>query len=247
MKDFKEFDDYEDEYMHPSFEDCIESLYLEDKEWEYYFDEETPFEEEISLYDQTKTFDENFSDGKKVKFALLPIFKDNPTNEEKNFTPLLYAGGKIVLKREELFTHYGENNSFLMIDYHSIFGIRLLSFQRYTDFFLCDERVLFETLIIKFRSFGFKEFYYSYPRIYDELGIKETRAKTIIKRFIDLGITSKRVKQHFVNERASQVSYYKLDLKKIVKLLPKIFDKEHIENVEKDIEKYFQLKIKGAN
>lgn len=238
------FEDFEETYS--SFENSIENLYLNNMEWDYYIDGETPLEEEISLYDQTKTHAENFSDGKRVKFAMLPIFKEKPS-EEIDFTPLLHAGSKIVLKREELFANYGEGYAFLMTDYDSIFGIRLLSFQRYTDFFSCDERVLFETMIIKFRSFGFKEFYYSLPSIYKELGIKESRAKTIIKRFIDLGILSKNVKSKSIYDRPTQVSYYKLNLKNIVNLLPKIFDKEHIEKVQHDIDKYLQFNLKGAH
>lgn len=242
---FEGFEDFEDEFEeeYKTFDECIDLLYNHNKEWDYWIDDETPIYEEIELYDQSITFDENFRSGKDIKFVLLPIFNNTP-DKDINFTPLLNAGGKLLLKREELFANYGEGYAFLIVDYDSIFGIRLLSFQKYTNFFSCDERVLFETLLIKFHSFKFKEFFYSLKSIYKELGIKESRAKTILSKFVNLGIISKQVKKQFYKGIATQVTYFNLYTEKIIELLPKIYDKDHIDMIEKDILKYLEPAIK---
>ncbi|WP_423740516.1 hypothetical protein V8245_05220 [Flavobacterium columnare] len=199
--------------------------------------------EEIELYNQSLTYAENFEDGKKIKFILLPLFKDQK-DDETNFTPLLNAGAKVIMNRKELAGTYSEQFHYIIADYDSIFGLRLLSFQRYNNFFSCDERVLFETFIIKFHSFGFKEFYLSIPTIYKELGIKETRANTIIKKFVELGIITKKVKPQVVNDIPSQVSYYKVDADKVLELLPIIFEKDYLYDIEKDIVKYLEPALK---
>ncbi|NHM02407.1 hypothetical protein [Flavobacterium difficile] len=244
MNDFIEDFEDEDDDKGLSFAESTYNLYQGDS-WDYddkYIMNQEP-REEIDLYNQSLTYEENFEDGKKVKFILVPLFKDEKDNDT-NFTPLLNAGSKIIMNRKELAGTYSEQFHYIIVDYNSIFGLRLLSFQRYNNFFSCDERVLFETFIIKFHSFKFKEFYMSIPTIYKELGIKETRANTIIKRFIELGIITKKVKPQVVNDIPSQVSYYCVIAEKVIELLPIIFDNFCSYDVEKDIEKYLEPALK---
>ncbi|MFK7031932.1 hypothetical protein [Flavobacterium oreochromis] len=245
MKDFiEDFEDFKDNEKGLSFTESTYNLY-NGGDWDYndpWIENPEP-KEEIDLYNQSLTYEENFKDGKKVKFILLPLFKDQKDNDT-NFTPLLNAGTKIIMNRKELAGTYSEQFHYIIADYDSIFGIRLLSFQKYNNFLSCDERVLFETFIIKFHSFGFKEFYLSIPTIYKELGIKETRANTIIKRFIELGIITKKVKPQVVNDIRSQVSYYTVNADKILELLPIIFDRDYLYDVEKDIVKYLEPALK---
>ena len=222
----------------PSLEECVENVYLNNGNWEYELGE-YPYTEQIELYNQSLTYEENFSDGKRIKFLLLPLFKDQKDNDT-NFTPLLNAGAKVIMNRKEIAGTYSEHFNYIIVDYHSIFGLRLLSFQKYTEFFSCDERVLFETFLIKFHSFRFKPFFMSLPVVYKELGIKETRAKTIISRFINLGIITKTVKRKQLNGFPSQVSHYEINPETVISLLPKIYEEGHLDDVEKDIKKYLE-------
>lgn len=244
--DFDDFDDFDDFEEYPKYEDSVNDLY-NGKKW-YYNEDcfDDTLTDEIQLYNQALAYEDNFSDGEKIKFMLLPLFKDEKDNDT-NFTPLLNAGGKVIMNRKELAGTYSEDFHYIIVDYNSIFGLRLLSFQRYNDYFSCDERVLFETFLIKFHSFKFKEFYMSNNTIYKELGIKETRAKSIIQKFIELGLITKTVKQQFIKDFPSKVSYYFVNAENVINFLPKIFDEDHLYEVEKDIQKYLEPAIKRVS
>lgn len=207
------------------------------------YETNTSDEFEIKLYDESKQFDENFKDGSVVKYVLLPIYKDK-NHEEKNYTKLLNIGSKTIMNRNKIMDKFSEGLNYFVLDYDSIFGLRLLSFQKYKpDFFSCDERVLFETLLIKFHRFKFKEFYYSYNTIYIELGIKRDKAKTIVNKFIKLGFLNCRVKTSQINGRQSQITYYSVCANKIIDLVPFIYQTEHQEQVKEELIMYLEPAI----
>lgn len=198
---------------------------------------------EIELYDETKQFDENFEDGSVVKYVLLPIYKDK-NHEEKNYTRLLNIGSKTIMNRKKIMDKFSEGLNYFVLDYDPIFGLRLLSFQKYKpDFFSCDERVLFETLLIKFHQFKFKEFFYSYNTIRYELGIKKDKATTIVEKFIRLGILRCNVKSSKINGRPSQITYYFVFANKIIDLVPLIYKTEHLEKVREELIMYLEPAI----
>ncbi|RAR74233.1 hypothetical protein [Flavobacterium aciduliphilum] len=198
---------------------------------------------EIEFYDETLQFDENFEDGNTVKYVLLPIYKDN-NNEEKNYTKLLNLGSKILMNRKKVMDKFSEGLNYFVLDYDSIFGLRLLSFQKYKpDFFSCEERVLFETLLIKFHQFKFKEFFYSYNTIHIELGIKKDKANTIVKKFVRLGFLNCNIKTSLIDGRPSQVTYYFVNACKIIELIPLIYKNEHLEQVNKELTMYLEPAI----
>lgn len=198
---------------------------------------------EIELYDETLQFDENFEDGNTVKYVLLPIYKDK-NNEEKNYTKLLNLGSKILMNRKKVMDKFSEGLNYFVLDYDSIFGLRLLSFQKYKpDFFSCEERVLFETLLIKFHQFKFKEFFYSYNTIQFELGIKKDKANTIVKKFVRLGFLNCNVKTSLIDGRPSQVTYYFVNAYKIIELIPLIYKNEHLEQVNEELTMYLEPAI----
>ncbi|WP_264565859.1 hypothetical protein [Flavobacterium sp. N3904] len=193
---------------------------------------------DVPLYDLSLTIEENFRDGIQIKYILLPI-KANGVQYENNYSPLLNAGAKIVMNAEK----FEENSEYLMdfivIDYDTMFGLRLLSFQKYnSDLFSCDERVFFETLLIKFQRFGFIPFFISYTTIEKELGIKKNRAITISKKFKELGFLNTEIQTSKIDDRPSQVTYYHINASKIIELLPKIYIKEHLDVIGRDVEKY---------
>lgn len=201
----------------------------------------------IPLYDLALDSEENFKDGIETKYVLLPVNKDGVVNEI-SFTPLLNAGGKIIMSNEQHRQNMDYVTDFFVVDYDSMFGLRLLVFQKYNSkFFSCDERVFFETLLIKFHAFRFKPFYISYPTIFNELGIKKDRAITISRKFHKLGFLKTEIKTKSIEGRPSQVTYYNLDTDKILELLPKIYLDEHFENINRDIKKYLEPAFKKVS
>lgn len=202
---------------------------------------------DVPLYDLTLDSEENFQDGIETKYILLPINKDGVVNET-SFTPLLNAGGKIIISNDKLRQNMDYVTDFFVVDYNTMFGLRLLVFQKYNSkYFSCDERVFFETLLIKFHAFRFKPFYVSYPTIFNELGIKKDRAITISRKFQRLGFLETEIKTKLIDGRPSQVTYYHLDTDKILELLPKIYIEEHFEDIERDIKKYLEPALKKVN
>lgn len=199
---------------------------------------------DVPLYDLSMTNEENFSDGYTTKYILLPIQRNGVPNENP-YSVLLNAGAKIVMKSSK----FDENGEYLLdhfiLDYDSMFGLRLLSFQKYnSDLFNCDERVFFETLLIKFHRFGFIPFFLSYITIQKELGIKKDRVLTISKKFKALGFLKTEIKTSLIEERPSQVTYYNIDASKVMELLPEIYIKEHLDFIKRDIEKYLEPALK---
>jgi len=198
---------------------------------------------EIELYDETKQFDENFEDGSVVKYVLLPIYRDK-NHEDKDYTKLLNIGSKTIMNRKKVMDKFSEGLNYFVLDYDSIFGLRLLSLQKYKpDFFSCEERVLFETLLIKFHQFKFKDFFYSYNTIRNELGIKKDKANTIVKKFIRIGFLSSNVKSSIIDGRPSQVTYYFVYANKIIELIPFIYKTEHLEEVREKLIMYLEPAI----
>lgn len=190
----------------------------------------------IPLFNPELDFFENFSDGK--KYILIPIDGNEfGYYENRRF---LAPGTKVIsgfknfqlLEETEMFHH--------IIDYASMFGVRLNRFMNYNpDFFSCDERVFFESLIMKYRYFHFKPFFLSYPTITKEIGIKKDRAVSINKRFVELGILETQIKGSMIDSGPSQVTYYSLDTKRILELFPQIYlDADTESDVEHDIKKY---------
>jgi hypothetical protein len=199
---------------------------------------------EVPLYDLSLTNEENFADGYGTKYILLPISK-NGVSDANPYSVLLNAGAKIVMKSSK----FDENSEYLVdhfiLDYDSMFGLRLLSFQKYnSDLFSCDERVFFETLLIKFHRFGFIPFFISYSTIQKELGIKKDRVITISKKFKALGFLNTEIITSLIEGRPSQVTYYYIDADKIMELLPKIYIKEHLDVIGRDIKKYLEPALK---
>lgn len=202
---------------------------------------------EIDLYDMSLSSEQNFQNGEKTKYILLPI-NSNGVENGPSFTPLLNAGGKIILNKDKAQQNMDYIGDTFVVDFDSMFGLRLLSFQKYnSDFFSCDERVFFETLIIKFHRFGFKPFFLSYNVIFKELGIKKDRMISISKKFQNLAFLKTEIITKLIEGRPSQVTYYTLDANKIVELLPKVYNEEHIEVIDKEIKKYLEPAFKKVD
>lgn len=199
---------------------------------------------DVPLYDLTLDSEENFQDGIETKYILLPINKDGVINET-SFTPLLNAGGKILMSNDKHRQNMDYVTDFFVVDYNTMFGLRLLVFQKYNSkYFSCDERVFFETLLIKFHAFRFKPFYISYSTIFNELGIKKDRAVTISRKFQKLGFLKTEIITSSIEGKPSQVTYYHLDTDKIIELLPQIYIEEHYEEIDRDIKKYLEPALK---
>lgn len=197
----------------------------------------------IELYNTEITFAENFKDGSNVKYIHVPIYKE--VKEGEDFTPLLNAGAKIIMNRKYEMSDYSEQFNYLVLDYDSIFGLRLLTFQKYNSAtFKCDERIFFETLIIKYRRFGYKKFFWSFTTIKDELGISVDRAHSIINKFVKMGFLTSGIVTSKVNGRPSQITYFNINTSKILELVPKIYKKEFHDNMTEGISEYLKEALK---
>ena len=199
---------------------------------------------EVQLYDMSLDSEQNFQDGVKTKFVLLPIHKEGIENG-KSFTPLLHAGGKIILNKDKALQNMDYIGDTFVVDYDSMFGVRLLSFQKYNSaFFICDERVVFETLVIKFHYFDYKPFFLSYNEIFKELGIKKDRMLSISKKFQNLGFLKTQIITSLIEKRPSQITYYNLDAAKIIDLIPQIYIGDNTREMYNDIKKYLEPALK---
>ncbi|WP_298156127.1 hypothetical protein [Flavobacterium sp.] len=192
---------------------------------------------EIELYDNHKSVDENFENGSSKKYILIEVDK-NTSFSVANVASVIPTPQSRCLIDIEKVEDYG-SLEFIPIDYDTIFGLRLLSFEKYkSDFFQCDERVMFEAFLIKYQRFGFKPFYWSKEVIFEEVGIKKDRATKIIEKFINLGIASKKCVSSFINNRPMQINYFDLNPDKIIELLPLIYLERESISMETEIKKY---------
>jgi hypothetical protein len=192
---------------------------------------------EIELYDNYKTFDENFEFGKNKKYVLIEIngSKDVSVASIGSVIPTTQSKCIIDIEKVEDFSSL----EFIPIDYDTLFGLRFLSFIKYnSNFFVCDERVMFEALLIKYKAFDFKPFFWSKEKIFEEVGIKKDRATKIIEKFIELEIITKQLIKTTIENRPMQINYYDLNPDKILELLPKIYVERDAINIHTEIKKY---------
>lgn len=215
------------EYINDSFEEEEEELYFE------------PDIKEIELYDFNKTYDENFATGSSKKYILFEVDKIRNMHVTDPYDNLFPTPQSKCLVNFDQVEEYS-SLEFTAIDYDTLFGTRFTTFIKYnSDFFACDERVLFEGILIKFKAFGYKPFYWSKEVIFKETGIKKDRATKIIDRFVRLGIISTEVRKSKIGNRPQQITYYTPHSEKIIELTPEIFKgREEIQIVIKDLEKY---------
>ena len=197
---------------------------------------------EIELFDNSISYQENFQDGKDVKYLLVPIYS-HEKYKSNNFTNLFNAGGKIIIPKS---TNKGKIKitNYLIVDFEPIFGLRWKMFKRYKTDFSSDERLVYELLLIKFKHFEYKEFFMSYNDILKELGIRETRARTIIKNFEKNRIITKRVKLEKFNNNPSKRTYYTLNPREILKFQDKIIHSDFIEEVTTELKLYLEPVLK---
>jgi len=197
--------------------------------------------EKIELYNHDITLEENFQENNNPKYILVKVTEDGSMAVENN-TPSLTPFDKIVVNMNVYDYSAFEN---YMIDYDTIFGTRLLTFMKYdSNFFVCDERVFFEALLIKYKKSDFTSFYWSKEKIFKEVGIKKDRSEKIISRFKELEIISVEKKTRTFEGKPQQVNYFFLHPEKVIELLPKMFGEEDEENFifpgHRDIQKYLK-------
>ncbi|MCF1420843.1 hypothetical protein [Mangrovimonas futianensis] len=188
------------------------------------------------LFNTNKVFSDNFKDGKD-KYLVLKISIDD--NDITPFIPDSFSA--CLSKPQKLLTDNINELRFLVYDYKTIFGTRYSKFRNYNPrFFNCEERVLFESLLIKFKENEFKTFRWEKSKIGYELGIKRGKRDSIISRFITLGIIKSAVAKACKgpNNRNANSYFFNLDCQKILDLMPEIFSDYHREDVEHDLHRY---------
>lgn len=194
--------------------------------------------QEVKLYNHDISFEENFQQNNTPKYILIEVNSEGNMQVNNRLSP----SDKIVVNMRD-FHEFNFDRYF--VDYDTIFGTRLLNFMQYdSNFFVCDERVFFEALIIKYKKSNFTSFYWSKEKIFKELGIKKDRAEKIISRFKELGIISVENKKTKSSEgKPQQVNYFFLHPERVIEILPKVFRDEEDERIfpgHRDIQKYLK-------
>ena len=197
----------------------------------------------IELFNNSISYEENFNENKDAKYLLVPLYH-NYIDKSSNYTRLFNAGGKLIIPKQLIDKRKLILKEYLIFDYEPIFGLRWKMFKRYKSEFNSDERLIYELLLIKFRHFGYSEFFLSYNDMYKELGIKETRARTIIKKFSEIGIITTRVKLEQFNNNPSKRTYYKLIPRKIILFQNHIINNEFLDEVKEELETYLEPVLK---
>ncbi|WP_312900567.1 hypothetical protein [Chryseobacterium taichungense] len=194
--------------------------------------------QEVKLYNHDISFEGNFQQDNTPKYILIEV--NSAGNMQVN--NVLSPSDKIVVNMKD-FEQFNFDRYF--VDYDTIFGTRFLNFMQYdSNFFVCDERVFFEALLIKYKKSKFTSFYWSKEKIFKELGIKKDRAEKIISRFKELGIISVENKRTRTSEgKPQQVNYFFLHPERVIEILPKVFgdaEEERIFPGHRDIQKYLK-------
>ncbi|WP_373060197.1 hypothetical protein [Zunongwangia sp. H14] len=192
------------------------------------------------LYDFDKEVVDNLSDGKD-KYIILKISeKDNSFEWVADEYAKILTTPKSLLEKNVPFLKY------FVMDYDTLFGIRYNQIKNYNNkIFDLPERVLFETLLIKFKRNNFEPFEWPKNKIEYELGIKRRVRERIFKRFLTIGILKKMERvEKYSKEREGPIktTLFELDLKVIMNLLPTIYSNFSKEKMQEDISKYLKLK-----
>jgi hypothetical protein len=200
---------------------------------------------EISLYDHTLTKEENFTNSDD-KFVLFKVTKDGEFGVSDKVNVIPCPQTKCVINTSTL--ELAEEFNVMPVSYNSFMGVDVLNFMKYnSNFFTCDERVFFITLLVKFKCFDFKPFYWSKEKIFHEVGIKKDRANKIIKKFVELGFLSMELVKTKIDGRPMQINYFDIDGGKLIDLLPQILHSNEDEDgyvyTQPDIEKYLKPSI----
>ncbi|CAA0193777.1 conserved hypothetical protein [Tenacibaculum maritimum] len=208
------------------------------------YDYENSNLQEIKLFDFEKSREENLKT--KNEYVLLRV-------QNSGGMDVVNPKEVISLQSECLvdFKLFEEHSSLEIVPvaYNSFMGIEVTNFLKYnSDFFTCDERVMFITLLVKYKCFGFKAFFWSKKVMLDELGIKKDRATKILRKFEELEILSSKVVKSMISNRPQQITYYDLDTQKIIELLPKIIKNYEEDECElfHDIKSYLKPGIKST-
>lgn len=138
---------------------------------------------------------------------------------------------------------YTDDEGFAYVDYNKDLGLRFNNFSMYdTKKVSCEERVILEALLIKYRTFGFKEFFCSFKSIEDELGIKKDKANSIIHKLIVLGLIKRIVRKSRNKNSGSpqQASFYKINRVQIRQVYPTLLKEDFQDLGKMYIEKYLQ-------
>lgn len=197
--------------------------------------------EVINIYDFEKSLHENLQQNPKNLYILMEV--KSPFGDVEITNNLPTPQSKCLVNIEHL-EKYDAEYRFNPTAYTSFMGVEVLNFMKYSSvFFTCDERVMFIFLLVKFKCFDFKPFYWSKNKMFNETGIKKDRAKKILEKFKNLEILSSEIKRKVVNNRPSQITYFNLNCKRIIELLPEIMNKDKFEDdvlqeINHDIKSY---------
>ncbi|MEZ5002541.1 MAG: hypothetical protein R2730_05850 [Chitinophagales bacterium] len=229
-------------FLDPHFRETISTLFQKiiiqhDHSKDGYDDLENGDFVTLNLFDHSKSFSENIENGN-VYMVIHISHLDFDFRERENIIPGRYT--KSITTPMGLEDNYAVELNEIFIDPvgKTPFALRSGNFLNYSSFFSCDERVLFETLMFKWKHYKYvknqSSFFYSIPQIEKDLGIKKRRTITIMDRFKSLGIITSKVIKTKEDGKYRNVTWHTVHPQKVVELVPTIFNKRFAEE-EKDI------------
>jgi hypothetical protein len=188
------------------------------------------------LSDPEKSKEENFAE--KRNLLLMKITEDSLAVEDPK--RIFRPDTKYFTTSENIFTaDVGLDAIFIDTHENSAHAVYLKNFMKYSSFFDCEERVFFEALLVKHKVFR-GAFSWSIPQTESELGIKRSRREAIIKKFIKLGIIET-LTVPMPGEHMKTITQFKVNIPKVVELIPKIYDAKlaNLVEIERDIEQRY--------
>ena len=192
---------------------------------------------EIELYDIEKTIEENFEDGSDKKYLLTAVASDLKLGFETYDTTIPTPNSKVVVNMDML---EGEC-LYAPITYSSFMGIELINFMRFNSKVLdCQERVFLMALLVKYRSFGFKPFYWTKTDIFKEVGIKKDKANSIIETLSKMNLISTEVVKTKLNGEPRQATYFTIKPRNIVSQIDSIFNNDEEFDITEGLKKFLR-------
>lgn len=187
---------------------------------------------ELITYDFEKSFAHNFIDDEDKYMVIRISNKDDKIEVVPDIHSVCLSKPSKLLDLAEL--------KYLIWDYDTIFGTRYRIFKNYSQMLKCDERVLFETLLIQNKANKFKPFRWEKSKIGYELGISRGRIDSAIRKFKEKGIIKSTVTKSFKTKGKlfDNSTVFTLDCHRIHELIPQIFSSFDYKKMEHDLHKY---------
>lgn len=133
--------------------------------------------------------------------------------------------GKILTDINKVTETYGQNLEYVNVeeDHYNPITFKILRLKEYNfDFLKLQEVIILNALLVKYKSFKQKPFYFTRDAVKEELGIGKSVYNNALNKFVKLEII--RIKKSKKKGNKFPTKYIDFSKSKIKKLIPKIWD-----------------------